>query len=138
MCYRLMVARGGLVFQIWWFCCVLFKIYFVEGFIKSAKPYLKFNVSLQLQMTNENCIYISFWTTLLLRQLNLLEFWSGGYILAVGDNYKELWGHCPYACCREKCSSWDGENSQKKGENVSRYSFWVSILYIFSFGETCS
>lgn len=81
------------------------------------------------RMTNENCIYISLWTTLLHRQLNILKFWSGGCILAVGDNYKELWGYCPYACCREKCSSWDGENSQEKGENVCR-AFFLSIYIV--------
>lgn len=39
------------------------------------------------------------------RVFNPFTFWCGFYNLAIGDNHKELWGHCPYACSREGCSS---------------------------------
>lgn len=51
-------------------------------------------------------------------RLRIQEF--GCYILAIGDSHKELWGHCSYACGRERCSSWNGEDSKKEGKNVSR------------------
>jgi len=37
------------------------------------------------------------------------------YILAAGDGHKELRRHCPHACCGERGSSWDGENSKEEG-----------------------
>ena len=38
-------------------------------------------------------------------------------IIAIGDDHKELWGYCTYACSREKFTSGNGENSEKEGLN---------------------
>lgn len=43
---------------------------------------------------------------------------TGCCMLVVGDNNKELWRCCSYACGRERCSPRDGEDSKEKSKQA--------------------
>lgn len=68
-----------------------------------------------------------------LQRSKLVLFWSSRFILAVGNNNKELWRHCSYACSRERPSPWDGKNSKKEGIYVSWMIWLLRNAYIIHF-----